>query len=66
MHRYSQHGDNCISSFPADFVVLVYRLCMEIQKTEGRDVATVVIMLPYRVTAREKDPHHINHKYFVT
>ena len=66
MHRYTQHGDNCISSFPADCVVLVYRFGMKTDQTEDSDTATVVIMLPHRVIAREKDRHHINHKYFVT
>jgi hypothetical protein len=35
-------------------------------KTEDRDVTTLVILLAYGITAREKDPRHINYKYYVT
>jgi hypothetical protein len=57
-HRYSQHGDNSISSCPADCVLLVYKLCRKTLQTEDRDVATVVIMLPYGVIARERPTPH--------
>ena len=55
-HGYSRHSDITISSCPSDCNVLVYSLCMKTLQSEDRDVATVVIMLPYGVTARQKRP----------